>query len=426
MRRKTWIQIVNFILVAGLTAAAVNSGASRILTVEATNITDIEEEIRRHQQELEEIYGQITDLEAEQDLILEQMEDLNAEIINTMASISLKDDEIAAKETEIADKEKEIEEKQNQIVLTIAEYEAAKEREESQRQDMATRTRMLYEQGNDSYMNALLGANGLADILNRMDYIEKIYEYSKLKLEGYIEAKDEIQNLWNLLEAEKAELELDFQQLEIEENNLKVQKSELESLKSSLNVMLEEKKRQSDNYEAEINKARQEAAVAKTLLKQEQERLRQLQAQAQQSGGNAGTAAAGNYSSSYDSIIDSSAGSDLGKKIAKYACQYIGNPYVAGGTSLTNGADCSGFTYSVYGAFGYSIPRTSYLQRSIGTEVAYESAQVGDLICYDGHVALYIGGGLVVHASNSNPYPRGGIKINNANYRTILAVRRIL
>lgn len=424
MRRKALTRIVNFILVASLTAAAVNSGASEILTAEATNVTDIEEEIRIRQQELEEIYGQITDLEAEQDLILEQVEDLNAEIINTMASIALKEDEIAAKKEEIVDKEAEIDEKQNQIVLTAAEYEAAKEREESQRQDMATRTRMLYEQGNESYINALLGSNGLADMLNRMDYIEKIYEYSKLKLDGYIEAKDEIQDLWDLLEEEKAGLELDLEQLGIDRNNLEIQESELRSQQSTLNAMLEEKKRQSANYEAEINKARQEAAVAKTLLKQEQDRLKQLQAQ--QNGGGTTTAASGTYSSNYDSIIDQSAGSDLGRKIAKFACQYIGNPYVAGGTSLTNGADCSGFTYSVYAAFGYSIPRTSYLQRSTGTGVSYDSAQVGDLICYDGHVAMYIGGGLVVHASNSNPYPRGGIKISNANYRTILAVRRII
>lgn len=432
MRRKAWTRIFNFILAASLTAVAVSSGASKTMTVEATNISTIEEEIRKHQEELDSIYGQITALEAEQDMILEQLEDLNAEIINTMASISLKEDEIAAKKDEIAAKENEIEQKQEQIVLTAAEYEAAKEREETQRQDMATRTRMLYEQGNDSYINALLGANGLADILNRMDYIEKIYEYSKLKLDGYIEVKDELQDLWNLLEEEKAALELDFQQLEIDRKNLEDQEAELRSQESRLKVMLDEKKQQSDNYEAEINKARQEAAVAKTLLKQDQERLKQLQAQAQaqQSGGNsnsnANTAASGNYSSGYDTIIDSSAGSDLGRKIAKFACQYIGNPYVAGGTSLTNGADCSGFTYSVYAAFGYSIPRTSYLQRSAGTGVSYDSVQVGDLICYDGHVALYIGGGLVVHASNSNPYPRGGIKISNANYRTILAVRRII
>lgn len=100
----------------------------------------------------------------------------------------------------------------------------------------------------------------------------------------------------------------------------------------------------------------------------------------------------------------------------------MGNPYVAGGTSLTNGADCSGFTYRVYSDFGYSLPRTSYEQRSAGTEVSYSDAQPGDLICYDGHVALYIGGGKIVHAST----PSSGIKIGNANYRTILSVRRIV
>ena len=108
----------------------------------------------------------------------------------------------------------------------------------------------------------------------------------------------------------------------------------------------------------------------------------------------------------------------MGKRLAKYACQYIGNPYVAGGTSLTNGADCSGFTFRIYSDFGYSIPRTSYEQRSCGTGVDYSSAQPGDLICYDGHVAMYIGGGLIVHASTQ----RTGIKISNANYRPILAV----
>ena len=121
-------------------------------------------------------------------------------------------------------------------------------------------------------------------------------------------------------------------------------------------------------------------------------------------------------------VIENASGSDMGKRLAKYACQYIGNPYVAGGTSLTNGADCSGFTFRIYSDFGYSIPRTSYEQRSCGTGVDYSNAQPGDLICYDGHVAMYIGGGLIVHASTQ----RTGIKISNANYRPILAVRRVV
>ena len=108
--------------------------------------------------------------------------------------------------------------------------------------------------------------------------------------------------------------------------------------------------------------------------------------------------------------------------MVNYAMQFLGNPYVWGGTSLTNGADCSGFTFRVYSDFGYSIPRTSYEQRSCGTGVDYSNAQPGDLICYDGHVAMYIGGGLIVHASTQ----RTGIKISNANYRPILAVRRVV
>ena len=127
-------------------------------------------------------------------------------------------------------------------------------------------------------------------------------------------------------------------------------------------------------------------------------------------------------STSYTDIVDAAKGSDVGKQIAKYGLQFIGNPYVWGGTSLTKGADCSGFTYRIYKDFGYNISRTSRQQRSDGTSVKYEDAQPGDLICYSGHVGLYIGGGYIVHASNE----RTGIKVSKATYRQILSVRRIL
>ena len=104
-----------------------------------------------------------------------------------------------------------------------------------------------------------------------------------------------------------------------------------------------------------------------------------------------------------------------------YAMQFIGNPYVYGGTSLTNGADCSGFVQSVYKNFGVSLPRSSSQQRSAGTAVDYASAQPGDIVCYAGHVGIYIGNGQIVHASS----PTTGIKVGNATYRNILSVRRI-
>ncbi len=111
-----------------------------------------------------------------------------------------------------------------------------------------------------------------------------------------------------------------------------------------------------------------------------------------------------------------------GQAIVDYACQFIGNPYVWGGTSLTDGADCSGFVQSVFAHFGISLPRTTYDQIYGGVEVSYDQAMPGDLICYDGHIGIYIGNGQIVNAQN----PEQGIGISPATYTTILSVRRIV
>lgn len=394
-------KIINCILIVSLALGTLGSEGAGLLTVEATSITDIQNQMQQHQDQLDAIMSNIENLEDEQDLIQEQIDDMNAELINTMTSIGLLEDQIAQKETEIADKQVEIDD-------TQAEYEAALAREEEQRESMAVSTRMIYENNSDTYLSTLLSGNGLADVLNRMDYIEKVYEYSKTRLENYIEVKDQVHDLWDLLEEEKAGLQED-------KTSLEEDSAELEELKANLDVQIAQMKRESANFEAKINKAKQEAAVAKRLIQQDQQKINQLQAA--QNAANATYAA-----TDYSKVIDNASGSDLGKQVARFACQYIGNPYVAGGTSLTNGADCSGFTYRVYQEFGYSIPRTSYQQRSAGTGVSYEEAQPGDLICYEGHVALYIGGGLIVHASSA----KTGIKVSKAQYRTILAVRRIV
>ena len=129
--------------------------------------------------------------------------------------------------------------------------------------------------------------------------------------------------------------------------------------------------------------------------------------------------------------VSSSGSSATGSRIVSYAQQFVGNPYRYGGNSLTNGIDCSGFTQQIMAKFGYSISRTSSSQSGDGRAVSTSNLRAGDLVFYgDGgsidHVALYIGGGQVVHASNSAPYPRGGIKISNVNYRTPICARRII
>lgn len=122
-------------------------------------------------------------------------------------------------------------------------------------------------------------------------------------------------------------------------------------------------------------------------------------------------------------VVNTSAeGLALGQEIANYACQFVGNPYVYGGSSLTNGTDCSGFTMSVYAQFGYSLSHSSGVQMGQGTPVSLDAVQPGDIICYSGHVGLYIGGGQIVHASTEST----GIIISNMYYTSPIGARRIV
>lgn len=166
---------------------------------------------------------------------------------------------------------------------------------------------------------------------------------------------------------------------------------------------------------SEFVQAESKEEEAARLAKEEEERRRAREAAAAKAAeSSSGTAAAQTYAVSGDS--------EMGSAVAEYALQFVGNPYVYGGTSLTNGADCSGFVMSVYANFGVSLPHSSAADRSQGAAVdGLENAQPGDLICYSGHVALYIGNGQIVHASNA----RTGIIVSNADYRKVLAVRRI-
>lgn len=375
------------------------------LHARADELDDAKKKKEVTQKQLDEIDDTLDELEGEQQGIESEMDELETQISEIMASISILEDEIADKQDEIAQTEDDL--------------AAAREDEQEQYDAMMVRIRFMYENGDTNYISLLLEGGSMEDIINKADYIEKLYDYDRQLLEEYQATREKIEELIVQLEEEESELEMTQHEYEEEQEGLEVSLAELQAA--------------SDDYELQITQAKQQAEVYKTQIKQQNEQIAKLEEEkrkkeeeearkkAASQTTTTTTKAKGTATVNKEEILAAN-GSDLGKEIAIYACSFVGNPYVAGGTSLTEGADCSGFTQAVYKAFGYSIPRNSYSQRSAGTEVSYADAQPGDLICYAGHVALYIGNGKIVHASGV----KTGIKIGYATYREILSVRRII
>lgn len=406
--------------------------------VRATTISDLEdqkkelEEQRRQadekrQQEQEKYNnasGKVNSIQSDADEVAEEIDEIDAALVETIASVELIEEDIADKE--------------EQIEQTAGELEEAQAVEEEQYEAMKLRIQFMYEKGDTTYLQLLLASQNFGDMVNKAEYIEKLYEYDREKLLEYQAAREAVERLKEQLEEEMSELE--------------AQQHELEEEKESLEIILADKKETYDNYEVQLAQAKQEAAVYKANIKKQNEEIKKLEAQAAEkqsqidaakqaeeearkakeqalqnqnsssgsssSSGGASSSSGGNYASA----ASYSGTGSKGQQIANYACQFIGNPYVPGGTSLTEGADCSGFVWRVYKDFGYNVPRTSYSLRSAGTEVSYSNAQPGDVMCYAGHVGIYIGNGQIVHASTQ----KTGIKITAATYKEILSVRRIM
>lgn len=386
-------------------------------TAYATSISDLqkqrqekENEKKGTQNQLDSLNDQINDLSGEKEDVDAEISGLTSQIAEIMASVSMLEDEIADTEEQIEQAQKD--------------YDAAKEKEDAQYYAMKKRIQYLYEKGETSYIELLMASKSWSDMLNKAEYVQEIYTYDRNMLDDYAATVKQVAELKESLEEQKSELE--------------AAEYELEQEKASLQESLDEQKAIAADYEVQLAKAKQEAAAYKARIKQQNAEIQKLasaeqakkaEEEAKKKAAEQKNTASSSQSSSGTPATSGGAktvppkmGSGSGSDIAQYACQFVGNPYVPGGTSLTNGADCSGFTQSVYKVYGYSLPRNSASQRSAGREVSYEEAQPGDLICYAGHVAIYLGNGRIVHASSV----KTGIKYGYATYKPILSVRRIV
>ena len=445
---------------------AVMMMGTQVATVSASREEELREEQAWTSAQLDATYSQIDQLYAAKEQLQNEIAALDANLVNVMVSIQTLEGDISNKQADIEQTQSDLQKAQN---AKDKQYEAMKQR-----------IQYLYEKGgNDAWFQMMVNEEKLSELLTKAEYTQKMYDYDRQSLEKYANTIDQVTQLGNKYQQEKAELEGMKQEYEAESVNLQAaiderravsadcdneiayaqqmaneyaalieqQQAEIERLEAERIAAEEEARRQAELAAAE-EAARQEAeAEDETVYDEEgnevdaEDALENGETLYDEEGNEIDPDSVTDEEESdgdveydeYGNVIDSdntvdpeeyqSSGSGSGSSVVDFATQFVGNPYGGGGTSLTDGADCSGFVQSVYANFGVSLPRTSYEQQNAGTEVSYADAQPGDLICYGGHVAIYMGDGKIVHASNA----KDGIKISNdATYRTILSVRRLV
>ena len=413
-----------------------------------------------------QVQAEINSMDADMVDLMIQIDATKEDIANTENSITETQNNITAKETDIAVKESDIQTKTGEIEQTKEELVQAEEDRDQQYEDMKKRIKYIYENGGDSaWVNMIFGTDSFTSMLNRAEYAQSMHDYDRKSLEKYREVVAQVTQLKETLETQKTELENQKAELESQKSELENQKASLESQKNdlqyqqnSLQASIDQKKAANSDYASQIEAARQQAREITNLIAQQNAELNRLaeERRAEEARRAAAAAAAeaarqeaarrqqaasqnsSNSSSSGSSTSSSSSSSSnkqetvkpsgvSGAAIVAYADQFVGNPYVWGGNSLTNGIDCSHFVYQVLKNCGvYSGGYvTSAGWRSQGRAVTggISQAQAGDVICYSGHVAIYDGHGGIVEAKGS----KWGITHDrSATHTTILAIRRFI
>lgn len=364
------------------------------------------------------VFAEPTDtqsLEEQKQSVESQAGDVNSQLVSLLVQFNALQQDMDSQEERIAKSETDLQD--------------ATKKEQEQYEAMKLRIQYMYESGDASFLETIVSAKSYSDLVSKSEYVQKVHEYDRKMLKEYVETKEQVVSLKQELEAGAAEMQAMSEELE-------GQKANLEGTLSSMRAQIAD-------FDGQLAAAKEQATAQLGTLTEETERASEIPGQVAEKPSTGGgtnkpsnpekpvnpekpSKPSGGGSGGGSNTAPSNPGNaSLGQQIANTACNYIGNPYVYGGTSLTNGADCSGFVQSVHRLFGISTPRTSDDQQYGGKAVTSSNMLPGDIIVYSGHVAIYIGGGSIVHASNSKPYPAGGIKKSSPwNYRTVLAIRR--
>lgn len=382
----------------------------------ASSVSKTEQEKKKAEQNLEAEKQKVNELEQNKNAATNKLEEMNTDLSDILNVIQVL--------------EMDLESKQKEIEQAEIDYTDAKTSEEHQYLSMKKRIKYIYESGDTQYLDVLMKSKSMADMLNKAEYITQLYDYDKKMLDEYTLTKNQVALLKEELEQDKDDL------LAIEE--------EQERQKEGLEIMIAKKKTEVSNFDTQLATAKTNAAIYAKNVEEQTTKLKKLKEEEARKAAEAaakaeaarkvaeataksnakskkGPTSTKTTTTTGPGVASSTGGTARGRAIADYGLQFVGNPYVYGGTSLTNGADCSGFTQAVMRNFGISIPRTSSEQSRVGQAVAFEDIQPGDLVFYAGHVAISIGGGQIVHASTA----KTGIKTSSVTYRTILGIRRV-